>query len=146
MVIYSTSSCEWPSILHHLVCGSLQHHLVSCFCRSVVEGGGSEQHKGPQSLFVEGLLEGGGENGHRQTLPGCFGFVARIFQLRSSVFAALPSEVLCSARYLTFGRVMKFHKRKQNFGLAFRLALALVYTLFCQKSTTKDSAQQHKAK
>ena len=33
--MYSTSSCEW-----------------------VVGEGGSEQHKGPQSLFVEGLLEG----------------------------------------------------------------------------------------
>ena len=34
--MYSTSSCE------------------------LLERGGSEQHKGPQSLFVEGLLEGGG--------------------------------------------------------------------------------------
>ena len=25
----------------------------------LLKGGGSEQHKGPQSLFVEGLLEGG---------------------------------------------------------------------------------------
>ena len=30
-------------------------------------GGGSEQHKGPQSLFVEGLLEGGGSE--QQTGP-----------------------------------------------------------------------------
>ena len=29
--------------------------------------GGSEQHKGPQSLFVEGLLEGGGSE--QQTGP-----------------------------------------------------------------------------
>ena len=40
---------------------------MSCFCRSVVEGGGSEQHKGPQSLFVEGLLERGGSE--QQTGP-----------------------------------------------------------------------------
>ena len=57
------------------MCGSLQHHLVSCFCRSVVErGGGSEQHKGPQSLFVEGLLEGGGV----RTTQGATVFVCRI--------------------------------------------------------------------
>ena len=30
--------------------------------------GGSEQHKGPQSLFVEGLLEGGGGS-EQQTGP-----------------------------------------------------------------------------
>ena len=45
--MYSTSSCEWSCIQHLLVSGLL-------------ERGGSEQHKGPQSLFVEGLLEGGG--------------------------------------------------------------------------------------
>ena len=39
---------------------------MSGLCRRVVEGGGSEQHKGPQSLFVEGLLEGGSE---QQTGP-----------------------------------------------------------------------------
>ena len=46
---------------------------MSCFCRSVVEGGGSEQHKGPQSLFVEGLLEGGGV----KTTDGATVFVCR---------------------------------------------------------------------
>ena len=45
---------------------------MSCFCRSVVEGGGSEQHKGPQSLFVEGLLEGG-----VRTTDGATVFVCR---------------------------------------------------------------------
>ena len=40
---------------------------MSGLCRRVVEGGGSEQHKGPQSLFVEGLLEGGGSE--QQTGP-----------------------------------------------------------------------------
>ena len=45
--MYSTSSCEWSCIQHRPVSGLL-------------ERGGSEQHKGPQSLFVEGLLEGGG--------------------------------------------------------------------------------------
>ena len=33
----------------------------------LLKGGGSEQHKGPQSLFVEGLLEGGGSE--QQTGP-----------------------------------------------------------------------------
>ena len=46
---------------------------MSCFCRSVVEGGASEQHKGPQSVFVEGLLEGGGV----RTTDGATVFVCR---------------------------------------------------------------------
>ena len=50
--MYSTSSCEWPSIQHLFVSGLL-------------ERGGSEQHKGPQSLFVEGLLEGRGSEQQR---------------------------------------------------------------------------------
>ena len=63
----SASSCEWSSI---------QHHLVSCFCRSVVGGGGSEQQTGPQSLFVKigrnkekglqiGCFKGGGAEQHK---------------------------------------------------------------------------------
>ena len=58
--MYSTSSCEWSSIQHHLVSGLL-------------ERGGSEQHKGPQSLFVERLLEGGGV----RTTHGAAVFVCR---------------------------------------------------------------------
>ena len=39
----------------------------------LLKGGGSEQHKGPQSLFVEGLLEGGGV----RTTDGVTVFVCR---------------------------------------------------------------------
>ena len=56
--MYSTSSCEWSCIQHRLVSGLL-------------ERGGSEQHKGPQSLFVEGLLEGGGQNNNGATVFVC---------------------------------------------------------------------------
>ena len=51
-------------------------------------GGGSEQHKGPQSLFVEGLLEGGGgQNNNGATVFVCTikkkqrkGIADRLFQ------------------------------------------------------------------
>ena len=62
--MYSTSSCEW-----------------------VVGEGGSEQRKGPQSLFVEGLLEGGGQNNNGATVFVCTtkkkqrkGIADRLFQ------------------------------------------------------------------
>ena len=72
--MYSTSSCEWSCIQHLLVSGLL-------------ERGGSEQHKGPQSLFVEGLLEGGGQNNNGATVFVCTikkkqrkGIADRLFQ------------------------------------------------------------------
>ena len=39
----------------------------------LLKGGGSEQHKGPQPLFVEGLLEGAGV----KTTDGATVFVCR---------------------------------------------------------------------
>ena len=43
VVIYSASSCEWSSI---------QHHLVSCFCSSVVDGGGGQNNTRGHSLCL----------------------------------------------------------------------------------------------